>query len=186
MGQICLQMGVEELKLRLQCSKRGFPHSYDARRRIERNDDDKHVFPTYEVLSRGGKSLSLNLKHVYLRACKFTSETENYRLLLKQLVSMEPVNTIPKSVTAFKKVAELKLLFSEPTNFSIFKMTSVLEAFPLLRTFHLMLNCSKDEEKGVMESSTDSYVHEHLRRIRFCGFYNTPHQIEFCIYMLHA
>uniref|UniRef100_A0A7C8ZAS5 Uncharacterized protein n=1 Tax=Opuntia streptacantha TaxID=393608 RepID=A0A7C8ZAS5_OPUST len=137
MGQICLQMGVEELKLRLQCSKRGFPHSYDARRRIERNDDDKHVFPTYEVLSRGGKSLSLNLKHVYLRACKFTSETENYRLLLKQLVSMEPVSiygTVPSNFRLMQP-AKLVFVFKELEGFDIQRLEPSQRFMPRVTCF---------------------------------------------------
>lgn len=311
-----LQAGAEELELNLQCDKRGFPRHYDARRRIERNDDNKYVIPSYNVLSRGGKSMSFKLQHLYLRACKFQRKTKSYRLLFSQLVSLELwlqtldkcdlqsmfsylenlkyltfkdcslprdlclgslvsleglglkhcpgieklrlplklaslrfsphvigpvqiefhhpsgslvpsleclsfsaddfhalshvftnlpkrlpnlhilqvqssanwVNSMPKNVPPFNKVAELRLVFGLPTSFRLFKMISILKAFPLLRRFHIMLHCPEDDaDKGDMESNTNSYIHEHLRRITFCGFYNTPHQIEFCLHMLqHA
>ncbi|KAJ8440758.1 hypothetical protein Cgig2_005489 [Carnegiea gigantea] len=63
--------------------------------------------------------------------------------------------------------------------------THLPKHLPNLQT--LRLNCLEDGAEENMESNTNSYIHEQLRRIKFCGFYNTPNQSEFCIYVIqHA
>ncbi|KAJ8449504.1 hypothetical protein Cgig2_002301 [Carnegiea gigantea] len=233
--KFALQAGAEELELNLQCDKRGFPGHYDARRRIERNDDNKYVIPSYNVLSRGGKSMSFKLQHLYLRACKFQRETKSYRLLfshlpgdlcLGSLVSLEGLGLkhcpgieklrLPLKLASFRfsphVIGPVQIEFHNPSGSLVPSLeclslsaddfhglshvfTHLPKRLPNLHILQVQSSANwvlvalseDDYDKGNKGSNTNSYIHEHLRRITFCGFYNTPHQIEFCLYMLqHA
>ncbi|WCJ30810.1 F-box/RNI-like superfamily protein [Euphorbia peplus] len=87
----------------------------------------------------------------------------------------------PTRVRSLSQVTSLDLQFLLPSEFSIGKAMAILQAFPCLRYFCLMMICPVDIEGETVELS---YVPQHLKHMEIAQFFYTPMQMEFAIHLL--
>ncbi|XP_065876495.1 FBD-associated F-box protein At5g22730-like [Euphorbia lathyris] len=87
----------------------------------------------------------------------------------------------PTRLRTLNQVTSLDLHFILPSEFSLVKTMAILQAFPHLSFFCLMMTCPIDLEGETIQLS---YVPQYLKQMVIAQFFYTPMQMEFAIHLL--
>ncbi|XP_065876529.1 uncharacterized protein [Euphorbia lathyris] len=84
----------------------------------------------------------------------------------------------------FSQVTHLKLRFFKPSYFSFVRAMAILKAFPILRVFRLIMNCTEDLKEETEGGHDLSYVPKYLEDFSFSYFHCSKLQMQFAKYLL--